>query len=118
MRFKPEQHFKMADRLSCRALHETDFKRKAELEGLARVFRRLAVRAYITTDARIVRRNWSEFNGDATFVGFIDPPSPWDPLEKWEDYLQDLEKLPPSKQLRPLVEQAEEAIVRRKLGLL
>ena len=118
MRFKPEQHFGMADRLSCQALDELDSKRKTELEALAGVFRRLAVKAYMSTDPGMKRRDWSKFNVDATFAGLIDTPSPWDPLEEWEGYLADLESLPPSKQIRRLMEQAEEAIVRRKLGLL
>lgn len=84
MRFKPEQHFRMADRLSCRALDETDFKRRTELEALARVFRRPAVRAYTSIDAFMRRRDWNEFNVDATFAGLIDPPSPWDSLEEWQ----------------------------------
>lgn len=118
MRFKPEQHFEIADRLSRQALDEPDLDRGTELEALARVFRRLAVKAYMLAYPGMKRRNWSEFNGDATFGGLIDTPSPWDPLEEWESYLADLESLPPSKQTRRLMEQAEEAIVRRKLGLL
>ncbi|WP_234685695.1 hypothetical protein [Bradyrhizobium monzae] len=118
MRFKPEQHFRMADRLSELALNQTDLKRIAELEALARVFRRLAVRAYMSTDPSMKRRDWSEFTDETTLVGLIDPPTLWGPLEEWESFLKDLESMPPSKQLRLLIEQAEEAIVRRKLGLV
>ncbi|MFB6449099.1 hypothetical protein [Bradyrhizobium tunisiense] len=118
MRFKPEQHFGMADRLRCQALDEPDLKRKTELEVLARVFRRLAVKAYMSTDAGMKRRDWSKFNENDTFAGLIDPPSPWDNLEEWESYAEDLEKMPPSKQIRLLLEEAEEAVVRKKLGLL
>lgn len=118
MRFKPEQHFEMADQLSRQALDEPDLERGTGLEALAQVFRRLAVKAYMSTDPGMKRREWSEFNGDATFAGLIDTPSPWDTLEEWEGYLADLECLPPSKQIRRLIEQAEEAIVRRRLGLI
>lgn len=90
----------------------------AQLEALARVFRRLAVNAYLGTDASMNRRDWSRFEDEATFAGLIDTPSPWSSLQEWECYLEDLEKLPPSRQLRLLIEQAEEAIVRRKLRLL
>lgn len=45
MRFKPEQHFRMADQLSELALDQTDLKRTAQLHAIARVFRRLAVKA-------------------------------------------------------------------------
>lgn len=85
---------------------------------MARVFCRLAVSAYMSTDTTMSRRDWSAFHDEAVFVGLIDPPSPWGRLEEWERYLAWLETLPRSKQLRLLLEQAEEAIVRRKLGLL
>ncbi|WFU37576.1 hypothetical protein QA640_24185 [Bradyrhizobium sp. CB82] len=118
MRFRPEQHFRMADRLSAQALDQADLKKRDRIEATARVFRRLAVRAYLAIDASMKRRDWSRFKDDATFAGLIDTPSPWSSLAEWECHLEDLEKLPPSKQLRLLIEQAEEAIVRRKLGLL
>ncbi|QOG20576.1 hypothetical protein [Bradyrhizobium sp. SEMIA] len=118
MRFKPEQHFKMADRLSWQAFDEPDLNRRRRLESLARVFRRLAVNAYIPTDVGMKRRDWSEFDVEAGFVGFIDPPSPWDTLEEWQSYVENLEQLPPSRHMRLLLEEAEETIVKKKLGLL
>lgn len=118
MRFKPEQHFRMADLLSSRAIDETDLEKRDRIEAMARVFCRLAVSAYMSTDATMSRRDWSAFTDKTVFLGLIDPPSPWDRLEEWERYLAWLETLPRSAQLRLLIEQAEEAIVRRKLGLL
>jgi len=85
---------------------------------MARVFRRLAVKAYMGTDAGMKRQDWSKYNVDAMFAGLIDPPSPWDNLEEWQRYAEDLEKMPPSRQLRLLMEEAEETIVRKRLGLL
>jgi hypothetical protein len=69
-------------------------------------------------DAGMKRRDWSEFDVEAGFVGFIDPPSPWDTLEEWQSYAEDIEQLPPSRQMRLLLEEAEETIVKKKLGLL
>ncbi|AWL96257.1 hypothetical protein CIT37_32130 [Bradyrhizobium ottawaense] len=118
MRFKSEQHFRMADRLSCQSINELNPKKRERLEAMARVFRRLAVNAYMATDADMKRREWSKFNVDTTLIGLIDPPSPWDSLEEWQAYAAELDEMPPSKLVRPLLERAEETIVRKKLGLL
>ncbi|MEY9983418.1 hypothetical protein ABH995_002755 [Bradyrhizobium yuanmingense] len=118
MRFKSEQHFRTADRLSCKSIDEPNPEKRQRLEAMSRVFRRLAVKAYIAADADIKPRDWSKYNGDATLIGLIDPPSPWDSLEEWQAYSAELDKMPPSKLVRLLLEEAEETIIRKKLGLL
>ncbi|QOZ45519.1 hypothetical protein XH89_20045 [Bradyrhizobium sp. CCBAU 53340] len=118
MKFKAEQHFRMADTLLEKALALTDMSHAAKLVAMARTFRRLAVRAYMATDADMKRRDWSKYSGEAMLPGLIDPPSPWDSLLEWQRYAADLDKMPPSKTMRLLLEEAEETIVRKKLGLL
>ncbi|MDI3560001.1 hypothetical protein [Bradyrhizobium sp. Arg816] len=108
----------MADTLLEKALGQTDIGRVAQLEALARIFRRLAVKAYMATDADMKRRDWSKYNVEGMLAGLIDSPTPWDSLLEWQRYAADLDGMPPSKTMRLLLEQAEEIIVRKKLGLL
>jgi hypothetical protein len=120
MRYTEQQHLEMAERLDKRSKTESDSKKAARQKTMASVFRRLAKKA---AEKSLQTRTpaFDEHAPSATsslpdpkWIGLIDSPGPFESLEDWEAYLDELQTMRDHDLVRSLIDEAEKIIAEKR----